>query len=269
MESVARSVSNNTKQLVEVNAKLQEQLNQGGGGGGDASAANQTLQLAQETIIAGDTTSIDSKITTGEDDTLLNAQQVLIYGRKDDSPSGLRAIKVIDNGAVNVNDGGLNGKISSGSDLTLTSAQQVVVYGRDSGGGLDALKTDNTGKLEVVLDAEQLTTTIFTGTQVIAGTAVHLFTTPLDKNGSTTFNLLISSSTTPLDIQYNVYMDTSDDDSTYYTSPAPVMNNVSQIANADLGFSLITPRYARFTIENSSLTNLTITSIKATRINGI
>lgn len=269
MESVARSVSNNTKQLAEVNAKLQEQLNQGGGGGGDATAANQTLQITELEAINTGVGSLDDKITTGEDDTLLNAQQVLIYGRKDDSPSGLRAIKVIDNGAVNVNDGGLNGKISSGSDANLTSAQQVVVYGRDSGGGLDALKVDNQGHLEVIQDLEQQTTTIFSGTQVIAGTAVHLFTTPLDKNGSSTFNLLISSSTTPLDIQYNVYMDTSDDNLTYYTSPAPVMNNVSQIANADLGFSLITPRYARFTIENSSLTNLTITSIKATRINSI
>ncbi len=38
MESVARSVSNNTKQLVEVNAKLQEQLNQGGTTGGATEA---------------------------------------------------------------------------------------------------------------------------------------------------------------------------------------------------------------------------------------
>ena len=51
-----------------------------GGGGGDATAANQTLQLAQETTIANNTTSIDSKITIGSDTTLAFAQQVLIYG---------------------------------------------------------------------------------------------------------------------------------------------------------------------------------------------
>jgi len=36
----------------------------GGGGGGDATAANQTTQIGLETTIAGDTTSIDGKITT-------------------------------------------------------------------------------------------------------------------------------------------------------------------------------------------------------------
>jgi len=75
----------------------------GGGGGGDATAANQTLQLAQETIIAGDTTSLDSKIT-------------------------------------------------SGNSATETSLQQNLVYGRDSGGTLDALRTDAAGHLEVVVD---------------------------------------------------------------------------------------------------------------------
>lgn len=75
----------------------------GGGGGGDATAANQSLQLAQETVIATNSSSIDNKM-------------------------------------------------SQGSDATLTNAQQVLVYGRDSGGVLDALKTDASGHLEVVVD---------------------------------------------------------------------------------------------------------------------
>lgn len=256
----------------QINSNGAIKVDTGSSGGGDATAANQTLQLAQETIIAGDTTSLDSKITTGEDDQLLTAQQVLIYGRKDDSPTGLRAIKVVDNGAVNTNDGGLNGKVSSGSDATLTQAQQVLVYGRDSSGGVDALKVDNAGHLEIVQDAEQLTSTIFSGTQVIAGTAVHLFTTPLDKNGSTKFNLLISSSTTPADIEYSVEVGVSDDNVDYYADAnggGMGTPSVSQIQNAQLSFIDQTARYARITILNNSLTNLTITSIKATRVTGI
>jgi hypothetical protein len=102
MESVARSVNNNTKQLVEINSKLQEQLNQGGGG--DASAANQTLQLAQETIIAGDTTSLNSKITSGNDLTLTSAQQVLIYGEVTSGPETgeLHPIHITNAGDVEV-----------------------------------------------------------------------------------------------------------------------------------------------------------------------
>jgi hypothetical protein len=48
---------------IKVDANGVVETSGGGGGGGDATAANQVLQLAQETIIAGDTTSLDSKIT--------------------------------------------------------------------------------------------------------------------------------------------------------------------------------------------------------------
>ena len=180
----------------------------------------------------------DVAITTGSDDTLTKAQQVLGYARKDASPSGLRALKCSDDGTLHSYDGGLNIKITtgsddsitgnlqqnlvygkydftgdlkalkttadgtmfvknqdttSGSDATLTNAQQVVCYGRDSGGGLDALKVDNTGKLEVVQDPEQQTTNIFTGTQTInTGTALT-FTGIADKNGAENFNVFIKS----------------------------------------------------------------------------
>ena len=46
----------------------------------------------------------------------------------------------------------IDGKISQGSDVTLTNAQQVLCYGRDTGGSLDALRTDAQGHLEVVVD---------------------------------------------------------------------------------------------------------------------
>jgi hypothetical protein len=102
---VVKCMGNNggTNVQLKVDANGVLETSGGGGGGGDATAANQTLQLAQETIIAGDTTSLDSKITQG-------------------------------------------------SDVTLTNAQQVLVYGRDSGGVLDALRTDASGHLEVVVD---------------------------------------------------------------------------------------------------------------------
>jgi len=216
--------SNNITRAVSVDAtgKL-EVVSSGGGGGGDASAANQVLQLAQETTIANDTTSIDSKITTG-------------------------------------------------SDATLAFAQQVVVYGRESGGGLDALKVDNAGHLEVVPATKQIVSTIFSGTQVIAGASSHLFTTQLNKNGSTKFNLLISSSTTPADIEYIIISEVSDDDLTYYIDAnggGMGTPSVSQIQNAQISVIDQTSRWARFTILNNSLLNLTITSIKATRISGI
>lgn len=108
------------------------------------------------------TSNIDGKITVGEDDTLVGAQQVLIYGRKDDSPSGLRALKVLDNGALNVNDNTLISKISKGSDISLVEAQQVLCYGRDSAGSLDALKTDTQGRLEIVSSSAEPVLTPYT-----------------------------------------------------------------------------------------------------------
>jgi len=65
MESVARSVSNNTKQLVEVNAKLQEQLNQGGVGGG-ATEAKQNLMITELEAINVGVGSIDDKVILGQ-----------------------------------------------------------------------------------------------------------------------------------------------------------------------------------------------------------
>lgn len=46
----------------------------------------------------------------------------------------------------------IDGKISTGSAATASSLQQVVCYGRDSGGTLDALRTDASGHLEVTVD---------------------------------------------------------------------------------------------------------------------
>lgn len=89
-------------------------------------------------------TSVDGKLTVGDDDNVAQALQTVIYGRKDATPSGLRAVKTDFEGALFV-----KGQ-SDGNDSTLTSAQQVLCYGRDAGGVLDALKTDTNGRLEIV-----------------------------------------------------------------------------------------------------------------------
>ena len=312
--------TNETKAVSVDSTGKVEVVSSGGGGGGDATAANQVLQLAQETIIAGDTTSLDTKITacdtgavvvsssalpTGAATSLAqssgNASLASIAGavagtemRVDiingntqhnegdaltatatgtlalgKSPTNVAdALNLTAGGALRVDDGAT----TSGSDATLTNAQQVLAYGRDSGGGLDALKVDNQGHLEVVQDLESQTTSIFSGTQNIAVGATHTFTTALDKNGSSQFNLLITTTTATSFVNYMVHIEASDDDITYYQSASTGMigNTVANIQNAELHLNSLTPRYAKVSIENTDATTvLTITSIKATRINGI
>ncbi len=102
------------------------------------------------------TSNTDTKITVGSDDTLDEAQQTCVYGRKDNAPTGLRALKVNDNGAVYING------ITEGNDAALTDAQQVLCYGRDVTGNLDALKTDTQGRLEIVSSQSEPVLTPYT-----------------------------------------------------------------------------------------------------------
>lgn len=139
---------------------------------GLATSANQTTANTSLSNIDTNTSSIDNKITQGSDDTLSVAQQVLSYGRKDSSPSGLRAIKTLDNGTtcvdIAVDSVGLateatlslqsstisniDSKITQGYDSQVASGgnglNQVLCYGRDQAGNLDALKTTANGNLE-------------------------------------------------------------------------------------------------------------------------
>lgn len=85
--------------LTDSNGHLQVDV-LSGGGGGDATAANQSLQLAQETVIATNSSSIDNKISQGSDATLTNAQQVLCYGR--DSGGTLDALSTDASGHLEV-----------------------------------------------------------------------------------------------------------------------------------------------------------------------
>ena len=261
--------TNNITRAVRVDAtgKL-EVVSSGGGGGGDATAANQLLQLAQETIIAGDTTSLDTKITACDTGAVVVSSSALPTGA---STSALQTTGNVLLTTIGNDTTSLDSKITNGADASLVSAQQVLLYGRDSSGGLDALSVDNAGHLEVVIKEQDRVATIFSGTQVIGSSASHTFATTLDKNGSSIFNLLITSTTAVVDIDYTIEVDTSDDNTTFYTDASafgPI--SVFGIQNAQQAFNGLTSRYARITIRNNSPTaSLTITSVKSTRINGI
>ena len=143
--------------------------------------------------IAGDTTSLDDKITTGADSTLTEAQQTVIYGQDSVTPTTLRALKTDTSGNLQVNtatDVTVNGtvtanlsavdnavldtiagdttslddKITNGADVTLSGAQQTVIYGQDSAAPttLRALKTDTGGNLQVDVVSGAVTTTLST-----------------------------------------------------------------------------------------------------------
>ena len=159
MESVARSVSNNTKQLVEVNAKLQEQLNQGGVGGGATEAKQDDIisELAGINFITG---NIDNKITTGNDTTLSQAQQVLVYGEVTSGPGTgeLHPIHITNAGDVEVEIADfVKGQATSAnsfpvviaSDQTPVESKLIAEY---SGGNVN-VKADMDGKLLVQVDA--------------------------------------------------------------------------------------------------------------------
>lgn len=117
---------------------------------------------ALTTTISSAVTSVDGKITVGSDDTLSTAQQVLTYGRKDATPSGLRAIKTDTEGRLKVDIdadsvglateatlSNIDTKITAGDDDTLTTAQQVAIYARKdtTPTGLRALKASDDGTL--------------------------------------------------------------------------------------------------------------------------
>ncbi len=113
---------------------LNRQLNldaEDGTSPGDATAANQVLQLAQETIIAGDTTSLDSKISKGSDFTLSQAQQVLVYGEVTSGPGTgeLHPIHITQNGDVEVSIADIEKK---GQELMIDSFPVVIASDQSS-----------------------------------------------------------------------------------------------------------------------------------------
>ena len=207
----------------------------GGGGGGDATAANQSLQLAQETVIATNSSSIDNKM-------------------------------------------------SQGSDATLTDAQQCLVYGRDSGGVLDALKTDASGHLEVVVDdfvkgqatmansfpvvlsSDQSRVDVQTNrdevtiTQsAVAVTTPNTFnSTTVDMRGYTKLSFIgvTTNTSDPINLMFSV------DDTTYYTSSEIVMYDFTTgefSYNGEVGVRYV--KLQQKTVDSAA--NMTITCISS------
>lgn len=110
---------------------------------------NTLVDIQQDTVaINSQTFDISSKITKGEDDTLLEAQQVCIYGRKDNAPSGLRALKVSDIGALhtintfNTVFNTVDNITAGGGGTAISSSHDMRVYERLSFFGSSTNSTD-------------------------------------------------------------------------------------------------------------------------------
>jgi hypothetical protein len=138
---------------------------------GSVTETNSAGILADTTVIAGDTTSLDAKIVACNTGAVVissgSVTETNSAGILADTNSLDLKITTCDTGNVIISSGSvtesnsaaisssissMDGKMSSGSDASLVNAQQMVVYGRDSSGGLDALKVDQQGHLEVIMD---------------------------------------------------------------------------------------------------------------------
>ena len=117
---------------------------------------NGTADLATETTLS----LLNNKITVGEDDTLTQAQQILIYGRKDASPTGLSAVKVSSDGSLHVSTA-RNAFIQSNEVLVLPSngtanSTAVNTLSQDSV-GISASSTNSTDPIELYSSNDNLT----------------------------------------------------------------------------------------------------------------
>jgi len=116
--------------------------------------------------IAGDTTSLDGKVTA------CNTGAVVISSSALPSGASTSALQGTANGHLSTIAGdttSLDTKITSGADSTLSSAQQVVAYGAN-GSNLHPLKVTNSGVLKTEETVPWSTSTLMTA-QAIAGGA--------------------------------------------------------------------------------------------------
>jgi len=139
--------------------------------GGDASAANQTTMIGSLSTIAGDTTSLDGKVTACNTGNVTIASSALPTGAATESSLSSIDGKVTacNTGAVVVSSSALpsgaatestlstlNTKVLQGYDASIASGGtgliQVLGYGLDSSGNLDALNVDNNGHLKIAID---------------------------------------------------------------------------------------------------------------------
>lgn len=214
----------------------------GGGGGGDATQAKQDDIITQLSTLNTNFTATNTNNIQGDVD------------------------------SINVNTASMDGKMTSGSDANLSTAQQVLIYGRDSGGTLDAIKTNTQGSLKVVADNNFIaeTKTIHSGsTQTISSGTTHTFTTVLDKDGASNFTIFIDSSVSTGSIDGNVDLLTSYQNSgTFYSSDDVVsgmLNNTTQY----ITFVNEPARYMKIKITNNGMGDLDITNIRVSFVKGI
>lgn len=207
---------------------------------------------------------LNMKITTGSDDSITGSlQQNLVYGRYD-ADGTLKAVKTTDDGTIFTN----NPRITTGSAATLSNAQQVLCYGRDAGGGVDALKVDNTGKLEVVQDPEQLTTNLFTGTQTINSGTALTFTGIADKNGAENFNVFIKSTSGSLGaVELSPLL--SFDGINFYEPSVPLLGGGSSAADQYYTIVDEPARYVKVKLTNNGGSAVTISQIDLAWVKGI
>ena len=123
---------------------------------GFATSANQSTANTSLATIAGDTTSLDGKVTA------CNTGAVVISSSALPSGAATASNQTTANTSLSTIAGdttSLDGKVNQGYDATVSSGgsglQQVLAYGRDSSGNLDALNVDNNGHLKIAVDTVQ------------------------------------------------------------------------------------------------------------------
>jgi len=208
-------------------------------------ASDQSTLNTSDSVAQGSLSSIDTKLTVGDDDTLTEALQTVVYGRKDATPSGLRALKTDFEGRLMVDIdrdsaglateatlSDLNTKVTSGEDDQLTSAQQVCIYGRKdtSPTGLRALKVSDAGALHVVPTFNTILNNVDTLATPAGGTATSTSTNMIMYVHLTFFGSSTNASD-PIIVEVSADNVTWYEASEYFVNTNPVGANVNYSIN--------------------------------------
>jgi hypothetical protein len=231
-------------------------------------ASDQSVLDTSDLVAQGSLSSIDTKLTVGDDDTLVEALQTVVYGRKDASPSGLRALKADDQGRLMVDidtDGvglateatlaDLNTKVTSGEDDQLSSAQQVLMYGRKdtSPTGLYAMKVNNSGALNVVQSYTIINNRIDTLATGAGGTATSTSVNMINF----TFLTFFGSSTNITD---PIFVEVSGDNATWYEASEYFVNTntIGALVNYSINIPNVAGQYWRLKQTDTITTAFTL-----------
>lgn len=231
-------------------------------------ASDQSTINTSDSVAQASLSSIDTKLTIGDDDTLTEALQVVVYGRKDATPTGLRAIKADDQGRLMVDidtDGvglateatlsDLNTKITTGEDDQLTGAQQVLMYGRkdSSPTGLYAMKVNSNGALHVLPSYSFITNNVDTLATGAGGTATSTSTNMVNYSFLTFFG----SSTNTSD---PIIVEVSADNATWYEASEYFVNTnpVGSLVHYSINIPNVAGQYWRMKQTDTLTTAFTL-----------